>query len=94
MVASTESLLEEPMQFSLTVQGDDEHVRHLDASSAEDALRQLSDGSGDVPLRARFLSADQADGYDDPASHHATRQRRGSQDSGHTRTHLARDVRR
>jgi hypothetical protein len=94
MIASAESLLEEPMQFSLTVQGDDEHVRHVDASSAEDALRQLSDGSSDAPLHARFLTADQADGYEDPFSHHATRRRRGGQDSGHTRTHLACDVRR
>jgi hypothetical protein len=78
------------MDYALTMDGDDVH--HVDATSAEDAMRRLL-GHGPVrPLRARFLSADDAaelESTTEPRSP-ATWRRAGSRDSGHTRTRLSR----
>ncbi|HEY2191816.1 MAG TPA: hypothetical protein VGH76_05870 [Actinomycetospora sp.] len=84
------------MQFSLVVHGDDEHVCHVDATSAEDAIRQLSGDSSGTPFRARFLTIDEAREHEPVRAVEflATRRRSASQDAGHTRTPVARDARR
>jgi hypothetical protein len=81
------------MQYSLKVDGDD-RVRHVEATSAEDALRQLGPSDG-TPVRATFVAAD-ADPYLAPAGFRqpVRRPRPGSRDSGHTRNGLVRRARR
>jgi hypothetical protein len=46
------------MQYILQVHGDDHYVRHVEATSAEDALRQLRGATPERPVRATFLPAD------------------------------------
>jgi hypothetical protein len=75
------------MQYSLRVHGDDDRVRHVDATSAEDALRQLLGPSPAGPVRATFVAADAEFHHTpDPIRLPVRRPRRGSRDSGHTRT--------
>ncbi|HEY2220625.1 hypothetical protein [Actinomycetospora sp.] len=81
------------MEYSLMVHGDDARERQVDATSAEDAMRQLLGGAQDGPVHVTFLYAAateaEAAGTD---RFPATRQRTRSEDAGHTRTQVARRV--
>lgn len=84
------------MQYSLMVHGDDDRLHHVDATSAEDAMRQLFVRSSGGPFRATFLTTDEADGFKATRATRflATHRRRESADGGHTRPEVARGVRR
>lgn len=76
------------MEYSLMVHGADAREHQVDATSAEDAMRQLSGGAQDRPLHVTFLYA--AATEREATRFPATSRRSRSEDAGHTRTQVAR----